>query len=68
MSKTFYSVTYAKWGADNKQTAWFDDKQKADEFASHDYRDNPVRHCVSKSETIKKYDELVSMTACEFAN
>ena len=68
MSKTYYSVSYAVWGADNKKEAWFDDKAKANNFASHDYRDNPIIHNVSKPEAIKKYDELVAMTNYELAN
>lgn len=67
MSKTFYSVIYAVWGADNKKIAWFDDKQAANNFANHDYRDAPVMHNVKNPETIKKYDELVAMTAYELA-
>jgi hypothetical protein len=68
MSKTYYGVVYAVWGADNKKTAWFDDKTEAYNFASHDYRDDPITHNVSNPETIKKYDELVKMTAYSLDN
>ena len=63
--KTYYSVVYRKWGADKSTTAWFDDKKAAEEFSDHDYRDNPVAHHVSNSETIKDYDERVAMTQYE---
>lgn len=44
MAKTFWSVTYRTCGSDFTRTAWFDSKTAADEFAAHDYRDDPVRH------------------------
>lgn len=62
MKKTFWSVTYAMWGADGTMEAWFDNKVEAVEFADADYRDEPVRHTVSKPETIRHYDELVART------
>ena len=40
--KTYYSVDYSVWGADSVKTAWFDNKEEAEHFAAHDYRDNPV--------------------------
>ena len=62
MKKTFWSVTYSVWGANEPLEAWFDDKSEAVEFADADYRDKPVRHAVSKPETIRHYDELVART------
>lgn len=60
--KTYYSVVFGVWGADKPGEAWFDNKKEAEEFADHDYRDNPVAHHVSKAETIKEYDEYVAWT------
>jgi hypothetical protein len=64
--KTYYSVKYSVWGSDRKHTAWFDNKEEAEEFASHDYRDNPVAHRVSRLEKIREYDQLVAMTKYDF--
>lgn len=66
MKKTFWSVNYNGFGFDRIKTAWFDNKDEAVEFASKDYRDNPVRHTVSNPKTIKDYTERVVMTRCEF--
>jgi hypothetical protein len=60
--KTYYSVKYSAWGADSPRTAWFDDKEKAKEFAAHDYRDDPIAHRTSKLDKIAEYDELVAIT------
>ena len=65
MKKTFYSVKYAVMGK-GQSVAWFDDKNKAYEFANHDYRDNPVRHTVSNPDKIKACEERVMMTNYEF--
>lgn len=65
--RTYYSVVYRSWGADRENTAWFDDKETAEGFASQDYRDDVKTHRVSKAETIAKYDELVARTAQEFS-
>ena len=62
MTKTFWSVKYAIWGADRTSTAWFDNKEEADEFAKKDYRDLPVRHTVRKPESISIYEDLVERT------
>lgn len=66
-TKTFWSVDYSVWGNNGVSTAWFDSKTEAEEFAKKDYRDLPIRHTVSRADTISKYDELVSMTKYEFA-
>ena len=65
MKKTYYSVVYRNWGADGPRVAWFDTKKEAEEFADHDYRDNVITHHVSKTGTIKAYDEFVAMTKYE---
>ena len=62
MKKTYYSVVYRNWGADRPGRAWFDTKKAAEDFANHDYRDNVIAHHVSKTKTIKEYDELVART------
>lgn len=65
--KTFWSVKYYNGGRGNGcSEAWFDDKEKAYEFANHDYRNNPVRHTVSNLDKIKEYEELVMITNYEF--
>lgn len=64
--QTYYSVEYSVWGADKTKTAWFDNKEEAEEFAAHDYRDAPVAHKASKLDKIAKYGELVAMT--KYAN
>lgn len=67
MRKTFWSVTYRTWGADRASEAWFDDADKAKEFASHDYRDNTVRHTYSNAAKIKEAESLVRDTELDFA-
>ena len=63
MTKTFWSVQYSVWGADRPRTAWFDNADKAKDFASRDYRDNPVRHTYKKPEKIRQAQDLVSLTS-----
>ena len=63
--KTYYSVEHSAWGANGSGTAWFDNKTAAEKFSSHDYRDNPITHRVSKLDKIAEYDELVAMTNYE---
>ncbi len=63
--KTYYSVDYSVWGSDSTKTAWFDNKEEAEAFASHDYRDEPVMHKASKLDKTTKYDKLVAMTNFE---
>jgi len=65
MVKTYYSVNYSSWGKNGTDTAWFDDKTKANKFAEHDYRDNPIAHKCSSQKKIADYDELVGMTNFE---
>lgn len=65
MKKTFWSVEYAVMGG-GKSIKWFENKDDAVKFASADYRDNPVRHTVSKPETIEQYNKLVELTNYEF--
>jgi len=62
MRKTYYSVQYGIWGANKPGIAWFDSKEEADRFASHDYRDDPVRHTYSREDSIRDAEELVMMT------
>ena len=62
MRKTYYSVQYGIWGANKPGTAWFDNKEEADRFAAHDYRDDPVRHTYSREDSIRDAEELVMMT------
>lgn len=64
-TKTFWSVTYNGFGFTKPKIAWFDNKSGAVKFASGNYRDNPIRHTVSKLETIDKYNRLVEMTIFE---
>lgn len=52
MTKTFWSVKYSVWGSSIPHEEWFDNKEAADEFAAHDYRDNPVAHRFSNPEKI----------------
>jgi len=68
MAKIYYSVVYRNWGADRASEAWFDDKEKAYDFANHDYRDNPVMHRVSRPKKITEYNELVDQTAFNLSN
>jgi len=68
MAKTYYSVVYRNWGADRASEAWFDNKEKAYNFANHDYRDAPIMHRVSRPEKIKECEELVGMTEFNLAN
>jgi len=63
--KTYYSVTYAVWGADTPRMAWFDNKKEAEQFAAHDYRNDPVVRNCSKPDTIARYSELVARTKQE---
>lgn len=65
-TKTFWSVVYNGIGFDRPATAWFDNKEDAVKFASEDYRDNPVKHTVSKPDTIAEYEERVHMTQLGF--
>lgn len=51
---TFYTVYYTGIG-NNGSTRIFTDLAKAKAFASHDYRDNPVKHTCSKPDTIARY-------------
>jgi hypothetical protein len=67
--KTYYSVTYYSGrGNSGISEMWFDNKKDADNFADHDYHDNPVAHHVSSPKTIKKYDGFVAMTAYELTD
>lgn len=59
MKKTFYSVNYAVWGADNLRTIWFDDLTDAKRFANHDYRDGVVTHTYSNPGKIADAERLV---------
>ena len=65
MTKTFYSVTYAVWGSDFCRTAWFDSKAAADDFAAHDYRDDPVAHTYRKADSIRAAEDRVAATTAE---
>ncbi len=62
MTKTFWSVKYSVLGAYFTQTAWFDSKAAADEFAAHDYRDDPVRHTFRSASSIREAEQLVDET------
>lgn len=62
MTKTFWSVTYRTWGSDFTSTAWFDSKDAADEFAAHDFRDDPVRHTYRSASSIREAEQLVAET------
>ena len=62
MAKTFWSVTYRAWGAVGTSTAWFDSKAAADEFAAHDFRDDPVRHTYRSASSIREAERLVDET------
>lgn len=62
MTKTFYSVTYAVWGSDFLRAAWFDSKGAADDFAAHDYRDDPVAHTYRKADSIRAAEDRVADT------
>lgn len=66
--QTYYSVEYSVWGSDRTKTAWFDNREEAEEFAAHDYRDNPVSHRTSKLDKIAEYDKLVAITNYERKN
>ena len=61
-TKTFYSVKFTAWGADRTSVAWFNDREEAYKFADHDYRDNPVAHCVRNAETIRDLEKRVFMS------
>ena len=50
--KTFYSVNYREWGADQTYTKWFDNKEEAINFARRDYADYPVAHRYSNFKSI----------------
>lgn len=63
MTKTFYSVTFAVWGSDFCHTAWFDSKAAADDFAAHDFRDDPVAHTYRKADSIRAAEDRVAATA-----
>lgn len=65
MKKTFYSVTYAVWGSSFCRESWFGSKAAADDFAAHDYRDDPVAHTYSKTDSIRAADDRVAATAAE---
>ena len=62
MAKTFYSVTY--WDGSAKMTKWFDNAEKANEFADHKYRDDPVRHTYKNPEKIKEVEEIIERQSC----
>ena len=63
MKKTFYSVTYAVWGSSFAHEAWFDSKAAADDFAAHDFRDDPVAHTYRKADSIRAAEDRVAATA-----
>ena len=65
MKKTFYSVTYSVWGSSFSREAWFDSKAAADDFAAHDFRDDPVAHTYSKADSIRAAEDRVTATAAE---
>ena len=62
MATTFWAVKYAVWGSNVDHYAWFADKEQAEEFAAHDYRDKPVRHTYTRSDSIHDAWERVRMT------
>ena len=66
-TKTFYTVTYAVWGACRPRTAYFDNRADADKFASRDYTDKPVRHTLSDQRKITEFENYVAETKCIFA-
>ena len=66
MKKTFWCVEYSTWGANGTANAWFDDIDKAREFASADYSEKPVRHTYKDADKINRAEMLVAETAYEF--
>lgn len=56
---TFYTVYFTGIGS-NGSTRIFIDLEKAKAFASHDYRDDPVKHTCSNPETIAYWREQLA--------
>lgn len=60
MTKTFYSVQHATWGADKPSTKWFDNLAEAQAFAAQDYSDAPKTHNFKNAARIKEIELLIA--------
>ena len=64
-AKTFWSVTYAIYGAYHTRTMWFRTKEEAEAFAKGDHTDLPIRHTFSRPESIAEIEHIIDLEGGE---
>ncbi len=62
----FYTSDY--YNGNKVSTAWFDNLEKAEEFAKKDYHDPIVKHTLCNKESIYMANYNVALTNYEFSN
>lgn len=58
--KTFYTVTYAVLGSDHLGEKLFDNVEDAKDFASHDFRGEPVAHTYRRADSIYEAEKRLA--------
>lgn len=59
MKKTFWSVTYAIYGAYHTSTMWFKTKEEAEAFAKGNHTDLPIRRIFNDPLKIAAIEHII---------